>query len=165
MLINNYKKYEGGEMRIKNKADLEEAIKNKSDLTRANLSGVTGLTDPKKWLFDNFEQKEKGIIVYKAINSNHYSKPAHWNFKIGKFLEEETNFNRTDECGCGVNFGTLEWIYVNIQNPVIWTCVILWEDLCKVCVPYGTSGKARCGRLQLVGPYFPLTFPDIFPKR
>lgn len=129
-------------------ADLRCAI-----LREVNLSGVTGLLDPAQWLRDNFEADQQGVLVYKRISPHfgaEYHLPARWKVAAGAVLDETVNPNRTEDCGCGVNFGTASWC-VNRYNGVdLWRCRIAWMDLAGVVVPYNTDGKARCGRLTLL---------------
>jgi len=131
-----------------NGACLREANLNGADLREANLSGADGLLCAKDYL-NQFKSDKRGIYVFKA-QSTHYTQPKGWKIEPGAFLCETANHNRTTECGCGVNFATKEWIQNNIENAVTWRCLIHWEDVVNVCVPYNTDGKARCERLELV---------------
>jgi len=104
-----------------------------------------------EWIKDNFEICKDGFIVYKAIGNTPYNKPDNWKIETGAYLTEVCHPDRTLDCACGVNFGTMEWIEKNIENPrVIWKCLIEWEYLLDVVVPYNTDGKARCGTLKLL---------------
>jgi hypothetical protein len=113
-----------------------------------------GLLDAAQWLRDTFECDDLGIIVYKAIGETFKPRPLHWQIAPGSFLEEVVNFDRFEECGCGVNFGTRAWITQNLCRHTysydIWRCRIRWTDLPGVVVPYNTDGKARCSRLELL---------------
>jgi Pentapeptide repeats (8 copies) len=137
-----------------------------SDLSHSNLSGANfsganfsdadlsqckGLLNAKKWLFDNFQKTNEGLVVYKAIGSTYRKNPENWIIEEGSYIEEIVNAHRTNECGCGVNFGTLKWIETYIDRPTsIWECLIHYEDFYGIVVPYNTDGKARCERLQLI---------------
>ena len=79
-----------------------------------------------------------------------YDIPGHWTVKPGSAIEEVCNPTRTQDCGCGVNFGTKEWIKENYPKSTVWECLIEWKDLPGVIVPYNTNGKARCERLTLI---------------
>jgi hypothetical protein len=126
-------------------SDLREA-----NLSWANLSGAQGLLDPTEWLSENFEHDDLGIIAYKKIGNTEYFPPAHWVMEPGAFLTETVNPNRTDVCGCGVNFATREWCENFHLEAQLWRCRIRWMDLAGVVVPYNTDGRARCGRLELL---------------
>jgi len=130
-------------------ANLSEANLSGADLFGANLSGAIGLKNQSNWLKENFKTTKNGIIVYKDVMSTFYNKPKNWKFKQNQYLEEVANHNRTNECGCGINFATLDWCKKKSKNE-IWECLIEWIDLAGICVPYNTDGKARCERLKLI---------------
>jgi hypothetical protein len=99
----------------------------------------------------NFKIEIDYYLVYKAVGNTFRNIPENWKIEEGSYIKEVVNSNRTDECGCGVNFGTLEWIADNIEDPEsIWECRLYFEDLADLIVPYNTDGKARCSRLQLI---------------
>jgi uncharacterized protein YjbI with pentapeptide repeats len=132
-------------------SDLSRSDLSGSNLSGSDLSGSQGIQTAKIYLA-RFGKDKKGIIVYKAIGNTYQSPPEYWDIKPNSFLEEVVNPIRTIDCGCGVNFATLDWIKKNFENTTIWKCRILWEDLADVVVPYNTDGKARCARLQLIEP-------------
>lgn len=133
-------------------ANLTGADLTNGDLTNANLSGVTGLVEPAAFMRDHFERTDQGYVVYKAFGKTYHPVPKYWKIEPGAFLEEVPNFSRTDLCGCGVNFATLDWCRKEFKDEEVsfWRCLIHWEDLPSVIVPYNTNGKCRCGRLQLL---------------
>ncbi len=130
-------------------ANLLEARLKNANLTGANLSGAKGLPSQRMFI-KQFERNVDGVVVYKAIGNTMYPIPEHWTIEPGKYLEEVMNHNRTDECGCGVNFATREWCEEAYPCADIWACLIEWEGLADLCVPYSTNGQARCGRLKLL---------------
>jgi len=95
-----------------------------------------------------------GIIAYKTFGSN-YAAAAHWRIEPGSVLDEVVNPNRINDCGCGINVATLDWMRQRRQetldgtNP-IWKCLIRWAWLPGVVVPYDTDGKIRASRVELV---------------
>ena len=132
-------------------ADLTDADLTNANLTNADLSQSKGLLVASKWLRQNFKFNKKGYIVYKAEGDTTYDSPLSW--KNSKFITEVPNPLRTVECGCGVNFGTFEWVtnfYCLAPNKEIRIrrMYLHWEDLADVVVPYNTDGKARCARLE-----------------
>lgn len=131
-------------------ANLTRANLTRANLTDANLSQTTGLLKPGQWLAANFRKTKSGIIVYKRIGATTYNAPKRWKIKELEFLEEVVNPLPTADCGCGVNFGTLKWCKENYSQAALWECLILFEDMPDIVVPYNTDGKARCGRLQLI---------------
>ena len=38
-----------------------------------------------------------------------------------------------------------------VPGPILWRCRIRWIDLADLVVPYHTDGKARAGRVELLG--------------
>ena len=131
-------------------ADLGGANLGCADLRGANLSQAKGVESPSEWLSKNFEADELGVIVYRARNGQH-SHPLSWVFAPEKFLEEMPNPDRGTLCSCGVAFGTQAWVRKEYSTRETWKCRIRWMDLASVIVPFGTDGKARCGRLELLG--------------
>ena len=131
-------------------ADLSSADLNSADLRDANLSGAKNLLNPCKWLSDNFEHDDLGYIVYKSFSNTTYDAPKRWKISAGEFIEEVVNPCATTECGSGVNFATLKWVKQNHKESRIWRCRIRWMDLPGVAVYYGTDGKARCSKLELL---------------
>jgi hypothetical protein len=157
----------GGEQADLRDRDLDGASLNRARLNRANLNhaslvganlndailnGAVGLLDPVEWLKANFRADELGIIVYKRIGAGktEFASPERWVIEPDQFLTEVVNPERTTDCGSGVNFGTEKWCRENYTEATLWRCRIRWMDLASVVVPYGTTGKARCGRLELL---------------
>jgi len=129
-------------------ADLCGANLSGADLRRADLSQVKAILLAREWL-NLFETDELGVIVYRAQQGEN-THPAGWNFEPGAFLTEVPNPDRCTLCACGVAFATLAWVRKNYPGQAIWKCRIRWIDLADVVVPYGTDGKARCARLELL---------------
>ena len=128
-------------------ANLRCANLHGANLSDANLSGCEGLLVSIDWLKTNFKSNRKGFIVYKAHGETTYTPPKRW--KRSKFITEIVNPNRTDACGCGINFATKEWVKRFYgTNCRIRRMYLHWEDLADVVVPYNTNGKARCWRLE-----------------
>jgi hypothetical protein len=49
-----------------------------------------------------------------------------------------------------VAFATRDWVEREYKAAPIWLCRIRWEWLADVVVPFGTDGKARCAKLELL---------------
>ena len=132
-------------------ADLSRANLSRADLRWANLSGAKELLPAVNFMEAHFERTADGYIAYKTFNSE-YAAPASWDIKPGSVINENVNFNRCDTCGCGVNVAPLEWVRCNYgkNGASIWKVLIRWEWLCGVCVPYGSDGKIRCERVELI---------------
>ena len=130
------------------RANLTGALMTGARLTGADLSGAVGLIDAAEYLRDHFEKTDKGYIVYKTFGGE-YSPPKHWRIESGSVIEEVVNPNRTDTCGCGVNVAPLNWVKSQYSTTV-WKCLIEWEWLPGVVVPYNTDGKIRCSRVRLL---------------
>lgn len=131
------------------RADLSGADLSRADLSCANLSGARGLLDASEYLKANLERNEAGYIVYKTFGET-YAAPDQWRLEPGAVLEEVCNPNRTDDCGCGINVGTAEWVGNNYSGTV-YRLLIRWEWLAGVVVPYNTDGKIRCSRAEIIG--------------
>jgi len=122
-----------------------------ANLREADLSGATGLLNPIEYIKDNFETTKDGIICYKIFNLMYLVSP-NWKIKKGAIIEEEVNYDRTSNCGSGINVGTLDWVSQWGNWHVVWKLLIRWEWLAGVCVPYNTDGKIRCAKAQLIEP-------------
>ena len=133
------------------RADLSYADLSGANLSDANLSGaINDFTNPIDFIVENFERVPDGVIVYKAFGEN-YSPPNKWAILPGAIIEEEVNYTRTSECACGVNVATMGWIRRNVNDSKdVWRCLIRWEWLPGVCVPYHTDGKIRAARVMLL---------------
>ncbi len=102
------------------------------------------------WMAANFETTPEGWIVYKRVGRTPYHAPDRWVIAPGSELTEVCNPTRTNECACGVNFGTLEWCKKNYTDAILWRCLIRYADGPGIVVPYNTDGKARCEKLVLL---------------
>ena len=133
------------------RADLSGANLSRADLSRADLSGAKGLLSTVNFLEAHFERTPDGYIAYKTFNCE-YNAPEAWKIEAGSTIEENVNFDRCTECGCGVNVAPLDWVKRNYgkYNRDIWKVLIRWEWLCGVCVPYHSDGKIRCERVELL---------------
>jgi len=136
-------------------ADLSGANLSRADLSRADLSGADlseaeNLFDPIQYLKTHFEMINLGLICYKTFHENYQPNP-NWKIEQQSILTENVNPLPTNDCGCGINVATLDWVKGNCSrsNP-IWKCLIPIEALCSIVVPYNTTGKIRCGMVQLL---------------
>jgi len=127
------------------RANLSKADLHGADMREANLSGCKGRLDAGEWLSDTFTADEQGLIVYKAFGDTNYAPPSHWNVTEGSVITEVCNPYPTENCACGVNFGTLAWCQNNYPHAEIRACIL--PPFVQVVVPYGTDGKARCAKL------------------
>ena len=138
---------EGADLRD---ANLIYANLERADLEGANLIKTKGLLSPIDYLAQNFEKTADGYIVYKVFGM-HYPPRTDWTIKDGSIIEDIVNIDRAKTCGYGINVATKEWI--KKEDPMInkvWKCLIKWEWLPGVVVPYATDGKIRCERLMLL---------------
>lgn len=131
-------------------ANFEGANLKGANLKEANLSKAKGLLNTINYLVQNFEKTADGYIVYKVFGM-YYPISTEWVIKEGSIIEEIVNSNRADTCGCGINVATREWIKnERAKITSAWKCLIKWEWLAGVVVPYNTDGKIRCERLMLL---------------
>ena len=129
-------------------ADLSEANLSRADLSEANLSRAKGLLSAANYLDAHFDRTTDGYIVYKTFGSM-YAPPQNWKIEHGAIIEETANHDRCTECGSGINVAPLKWVKEKYHGD-IWKCLIKWEWLPGVVVPYMTDGKIRCEKLQLL---------------
>ena len=129
-------------------ANLSYANLSYANLRRANLSSATGLIQQWEFLKNNFYSTAEGIVAYKTFGDT-YSPPAKWKLEKGSVITENVDFNRTNDCGCGINVATLEWVKKYCRGE-IWKVLIRWEWLAGVCVPYNSDGKIRCECVELI---------------
>ena len=132
------------------RADLSRANLSGAYLSGADLSRAKGLLSTVNFLEAHFERTADGYIAYKTFNSK-YKAPDTWKIEAGSVIYENVNFDRCQECGCGVNVAPLDWVKRNYcgKGNDIWKVLIRWEWLCGVCVPYMSDGKIRCERVEL----------------
>ena len=129
-------------------ADLRWADLSKANMRGADLSEANGLLSTVNYMEAHFERTEAGYIAYKTFGGE-YKAPEKWKIESGAEIEENVNFDRCCECGCGINVAPLEWVKRKYKGD-IWKVLIRWEWLCGVCVPYMTDGKIRCERVELL---------------
>ena len=136
-------------------AELREANLFGANLREANLFGANliktkGLLSPIDYLAQNFEKTADGYIVYKVFGM-HYPPRTDWTIKDGSIIEDIVDLDRATICGYGINVATKEWIKREAPKiNKVWKCLIKWEWLPGVVVPYATDGKIRCERLMLL---------------
>ncbi len=131
-------------------ANLSSAHFSYANLRYANLSSAKALKSSIDCLSEMFKKNKSGFIVYKTFGLQREPN-KNWIIKAKSIISENVNYNRTEDCGCGVNFATKEWLKKNNnKNLEVWECLIKFEWLSGVVIPYTTDGKARCERLQLI---------------
>lgn len=130
-------------------ADLSGADLSDANLGYADLSGTQGVLDAIDYISENFERTDDGYIVYKTFGSN-YKSPGRWRLEKGEVITESCNYDRTCDCGCGINVATLEWVRKHSRGK-IYKLLIKYEWLAGVVVPYMTDGKIRTSRAQIIG--------------
>lgn len=119
-----------------------------ANLSGADMSGANGLLSAVDFMKANFERTENGYITYKTFGGQ-YTPPEKWEIKPGSIIEENVNFDRCNDCGCGINVAPIQWVKRRYKGDV-WKVLIRWEWLAGVCVPYNTDGKIRCERVELI---------------
>lgn len=141
----------GGKCADLSDADLRYANLSDADLRGADLSDADGLLSTIDYLTEHFERTDEGFIAYKTFGSD-YIPPEKWVIQPGSVITENVNYDRCNNCGCGINAAPLEWVKKNYgyRNSDIWKVLIRFEWLSGVCVPYHTDGKIRCERVQLI---------------
>ena len=132
-------------------ANLTGSNLTRADLSRADLSNSQWLIVAIDYMARHFEKTQEGYIAYKQFGMHRHPNPK-WEIEAGAVISEVVNPNRTDDCGCGVNVGTKQWVAGNLSviASKVWKCLIRWEWLPGVVVPYNTDGKIRCERVELI---------------
>ena len=133
-------------------ADLRSADLSGADLSGADLSGADGIMSAIAFMDAHFERTPDGFIAYKTFGSS-YSPNSDWKIEPGSVLTEVVNPDRTCSCGCGINVAPLSWVKDNATNGgrlSIWKVLIRWEWLMGVVVPFGSDGKVRCEKVELI---------------
>ncbi len=131
-------------------ADLRGANLSDADLRGADLSDAEGVLSSIDFMNEHFEKIDEGYIAYKTFGT-FYSINPNWKIKVGEVIEENVNFNRNNECGCGINVATYNWIKNQTGDLPIYKVLIRNEWLMGVCVPYLSDGKIRCERVEILG--------------
>jgi hypothetical protein len=114
---------------------------------------LSGARLPTTEILDKLERTDVGFIVYKWFGETSYSTPESWEVEPESVIKETVNPCRTDPCGSGVNVGTLDWVQNNTLGYTgeIWKCLIRYEWVDSLVIPYSSDGKFRCGKLELIG--------------
>ena len=129
---------------------LDEPGGERANLSNADLSNANGLLSAIDYLKEHFEITSDGFIAYKTFGGE-YNPPEKWVIQSGSVITENVNFDRCNECGCGINVAPLEWVRNHYGHKGdIWKVLIRFEWLAGVCVPYQTNGKIRCERVELI---------------
>ena len=131
-------------------ADLSDADLRGTNLSDANLSDAEGVLSAIDFMNKHFEKIDEGYIAYKTFGT-FYSINPNWKIKVGEVIEENVNFNRNNECGCGINVAPLKWVKNQTGDLPIYKVLIRNEWLMGVCVPYLSDGKIRCERVEILG--------------
>jgi hypothetical protein len=129
-------------------ADLSGADLSDANLSGADLSGANGILSAIRFIDANFERVADGYIAYKTFGGQRQP-PASWKIEAGSVIEENVNFDRCIDCGCGVNVAPMEWVKSHYTGD-IWKVLIRFEWLPGVCVPYNSDGKIRCEKVELL---------------
>ena len=133
-------------------SNLRSADLSGSNLSGSNLSGSNGIMSAIAFMDAHFERTPDGFIAYKTFGSS-YSPNSDWKIEPGSVLTEVVNPDRTCSCGCGINVAPLSWVKDNATNGgrlSIWKVLIRWEWLMGVVVPFGSDGKVRCEKVELI---------------
>jgi hypothetical protein len=130
-------------------ADLRDANLSGTNLSEASLTGAVGLIKEIDWLEDHFDKSDEGYICYKSFGE-HYDSPKNWIIEENSIIDEKAlKMDRRVLCAPGINIATKEWCNENCGKQV-WKCILKFEWMDEVCVPYGTDGKFRCSKLLIL---------------
>lgn len=142
-ILKNHKKW------LRNEVGGERADLSGADLRSADLSGAKELLSAISFIDAHFERVTDGYIVFKTFGSQ-YKSPESWEIEAGSVITETVNPDRCTECGSGINVAPIDWVKKNYPNKPIWKCLIRFEWLAGVIVPFNTDDKIRCERVELI---------------
>ena len=129
-------------------ANLRYADLRYADLRSADLSESKGILSASEYLEKNFEFLADGsMVVYKTFG-RHYPTPASWVIQPMSIIEAPCNPDRGTDCGSGINVAARNWD--DFGNAPLWKCIIKPQWLGGVVVPFGTDGKIRSEKIQLI---------------
>ncbi len=130
------------------RANLRRADLRDAGLRDADLSQALGLFSASDYISENFEFDEQGnMIVYKQFGL-HRDPVSDWKIEPGSVITENVNPIVTQDCGCGVNVAKRDWS--GFDNRPLWKCIIRKDWFFDVVVPWGTDGKVRAAKVELV---------------
>ena len=129
-------------------ANLMSANLSGANLSGADLSGAKELLSAINFIDAHFERVTDGYIVFKTFGGQ-YKSPESWKIEAGSVITETVNPDRCTNCGSGINVAPLDWVKENYKGNV-WKCLIRFEWLPGVIVPFNTDGKIRCERVELI---------------
>jgi hypothetical protein len=132
--------------------NLLDVVFRSARFSSVDFSGSTGVFDPSEWMRSNLEKTSEGYIVYKTFGEL-YRPSVSWDIRPGAIIEENVNPCVTQTCSSGINVSTARYrarkVTWGTLSPV-WKCLIRWEWLPGVVVPWDTEGGFRCSKLQLI---------------
>lgn len=129
--------------------DLRDSVLIGCDLRNCILSGAVGVPTQWQWVSDNLTKTDNGYICYKTFYE-FYTPNKGWKIAEGETITENVNFDKCNLCACGINVGTLEYVLKSTKKADVWECLIPFEALAGVCVPYNTDGRFRCEMVKLL---------------
>jgi hypothetical protein len=132
------------------RADLSRADLIDANLSGANLSRAKGLPDTtiQFSFLEKLERTAEGYICYKTFG-NQFKPPDKWVIEENLIIDEFSDTSQFSTCSHGINVATLDWVHRNTTGT-IWKCLIKFEWLVGVTIPFETDGKFRASRVQLL---------------
>ena len=131
-------------------ANLSGANLSGANLIGANLSRAKGLPDTtiQFSFLEKLERTAEGYICYKTFG-NQFKPPDKWVIEENLIIDEFSDTSQFSTCSHGINVATLDWVHRNTTGT-IWKCLIKFEWLVGVTIPFETDGKFRASRVQLL---------------
>jgi hypothetical protein len=131
-------------------ANLSRANLSGANLSGANLSRAKGLPDTtiQFSFLEKLERTAEGYICYKTFG-NQFKPPDKWVIEENLIIDEFSDTSQFSTCSHGINVATLDWVHRNTTGT-IWKCLIKFEWLVGVTIPFETDGKFRASRVQLL---------------
>ncbi len=128
-------------------ADMLNVALDEARMFKSNLSGAKKLPDPVSVIKNIYETTEEGIICYKTFGW-FFDVPSYWNIEEGSIITEVCDPDPAVDCSYGINV-VPKWNNIP-SDKIVWKCLIRWEWAVGIVVPYGTSGRIRCSKLELL---------------
>ena len=135
-------------------ADFCHANLGYANLLNADFRNAVGIYKYKRLLVNKkyslrylgFKVYDNYFIAYKSFGEIHKS-PKKWKIEKNSILKDNVNLDIGNDCGCGINAGTLDWCQSNCIKP-IWELKVPFSA--DIVIPIFTNGKIRVSECKLI---------------
>jgi hypothetical protein len=116
---------------------------------------LTGKWDKLKEYFtlSELESDDKFYYAYKTVNLDYENSIVtdygRIKYEVGKtYKEEKINTDTKEQCGAGLNLGTLMWCLTNNQGRILLVKIPKKDN--QIIVPDQSGGKFRVAKLEVI---------------